>query len=171
MLQVLQQDDYKAFHELFVRMYDPLCQFCFRFVAVREVAEELVSDVFFTIWKNRGRIEMTSPKSYLFTAVRNRGFDYLRKVKKSVLCGLEAASHVPGDYSDCQELLIENELSQSIERSIARLPRQCKLIFELSREQGLKYKEIAAQLNISIKTVETQMGRALKHLRQSLPTQ
>ena len=90
-------------------------------------------------------------------------------MKKSTLCNLEEAAHVAGDYADSEQVLVESELTQTIENSIAGLPKQCRLIFELSREHGLKYKEIAAQLKISIKTVETQMGRALKHLRESIP--
>jgi RNA polymerase sigma-70 factor (ECF subfamily) len=168
MMKVLDQDDYQAFHQLFVKMYNPLCSFCVKYVHAREVAEELVSDVFYTIWKNRSRIFVTSPRSYLFTAVRNRGFDHLRKTKKVTLCNLEDATHVASQYSDSQETMVEIELSKTIEYSISRLPKQCRLIFELSREHGLKYREIASQLKISIKTVETQMGRALKHLREAL---
>lgn len=171
MFRILREDDYAAFQILFKKMYAPLCQFCVKFVQVREVAEELVSDVFFTIWKNRHRIIVASPKAYLFTAVRNRGYDHLRKVKRSVWCDLEEANHVAAEAADSQEMMIHHELSGRIDRSIAGLPRQCRLIFEMSRDHGLKYREIATMLNISVKTVETQMGRALKHLRQSLPTQ
>jgi RNA polymerase sigma-70 factor (ECF subfamily) len=169
LLRILNDNDYQAFHQLFAKMYNPLCQFCVKFVHVREVAEELVSDVFYTIWKNRARIEVTSPRSYLFTAVRNRGFDHLRKMKKVMLCNLEEATHIATQCSNSQEVMVETELSKTIEQSISTLPKQCRLIFELSREHGLKYREIASQLKISIKTVETQMGRALKHLRQTLP--
>jgi len=169
MFRILREDDYPAFQLLFKKMYSPLCQFCLKFVQVREVAEELVSDVFFTIWKNRHRIIVASPKAYLFTAVRNRGYDYLRKVKRSVWCDLEEATNIASETADSQEMMIHHELSGQIDRSIAGLPRQCRLIFEMSRDHGLKYREIATMLNISVKTVETQMGRALKHLRQSLP--
>jgi RNA polymerase sigma-70 factor (ECF subfamily) len=169
MYKILREGDYAAFQQLFKKMYGPLCQFCVKFVHVKEVAEELVSDVFYNIWKNRQRIIVTSPKAYLFTAVRNRGFDHLRKVKKSVWCDLEEATHIPADSTDSQDILVHYELNKSLEQSIASLPKQCRLIFELSRDHGMKYKEIASMLNISIKTVETQMGRALKHLRQSLP--
>lgn len=167
--RVIEENDYEAFKVLFRKMYAPLCGFCIRFVHVREVAEELVSDVFYTIWKNRERINMTSPKAYLFTSVRNRGFDYLRKAKRSVLCNLEQATHIQADLPDSEAMLEHQELSCMLQQSIAKLPKQCRLIFEMSREQGLKYREIATHLNISVKTVETQMGRALKHLRQVIP--
>lgn len=168
MRRILQGNDYAAFKRLFSISYDPLCQFCFRFVQVREVAEELVSDVFLTIWKNRERIQVTSAKAYLFTAVRNRGFDYLRKKKQGKSCTIDYARHIAADYPNAQDRMVESELAVSVEQSVAALPKQCRLIFELSREEGLKYKEIATKLDISIKTVETQMGRALKHLRESL---
>jgi RNA polymerase sigma-70 factor (ECF subfamily) len=169
MVRVLQENDYNAFQVLFKKMYAPLCQFCVKFVHVKEIAEELVSDVFYNIWKNRSRLIVTSPKAYLFTAVRNKGYDHLRKVKRSVWVDLEAATHIASDCTNSQDMLIHEELHHKLERSVSSLPKQCRLIFELSRDHGMKYKEIATMLNISIKTVETQMGRALKHLRQSLP--
>lgn len=168
-LRVIEHDDYYAFELLFKKMYNPLCQFCIKFVKSPEVAEELVSDVFFSIWKNRNRLIISSPKAYLFTSVRNKAFDHLRKVKKQVHCDIENATHLPADTANSQDILVLRELTASMEQSIARLPKQCRLIYELSRDQGLKYKEIATILQVSVKTVETQMGRALKHLRNSMP--
>lgn len=168
-MRVIEHDDYFAFELLFKKMYNPLCQFCIKFVKSPEVAEELVSDVFYSIWKNRNRLIISSPKAYLFTSVRNKAFDHLRKVKKQVHCDIENATNIPADTANSQEILVLNELTISMEKSIARLPKQCRLIYELSRDQGLKYKEIATILQVSVKTVETQMGRALKHLRNSLP--
>ncbi|SKC87064.1 RNA polymerase sigma-70 factor [Ohtaekwangia koreensis] len=166
--RILQKNDYAAFQKLFTDMYPHLCVFCVKFVHVKEVAEELVSDVFYTIWKNREQITMTSPKAYLYTAVRNRAFDYLRKIKKTIWCDLDEITQLAAENIDSQELLIQQEFNSRVEKSVASLPRQCRLIFELSRDHGFKYKEIATKLNISIKTVETQMSRALKHLRGSL---
>jgi RNA polymerase sigma-70 factor (ECF subfamily) len=168
-MRVIEGDDYFAFELLFKKMYSPLCQFCIKFVKSPEVAEELVSDVFYSIWKNRNRLIISSPKAYLFTSVRNKAFDHLRKVKKQVHCDLENASNLAADTANSQEILVLRELTATMEKSIARLPKQCRLIYELSRDQGLKYKEIATILQVSVKTVETQMGRALKHLRNSMP--
>jgi len=168
-MRVIEGDDYFAFELLFKKMYNPLCQFCIKFVKAPEVAEELVSDVFYSIWKNRNRLIISSPKAYLFTSVRNKAYDHLRKVKKQIHCDLENATNLPSDTINSQEILVLRELTASMEQSVARLPKQCKLIYELSRDQGLKYKEIATILQVSVKTVETQMGRALKHLRNSMP--
>jgi RNA polymerase sigma-70 factor (ECF subfamily) len=168
-MRVIEGDDYFAFELLFKKMYSPLCQFCIKFVKSPEIAEELVSDVFYSIWKNRNRLIISSPKAYLFTSVRNKAFDHLRKVKKQVHCDLENATNLPADTANSQEILVLRELTASMEKSVARLPKQCRLIYELSRDQGLKYKEIATILQVSVKTVETQMGRALKHLRNSMP--
>jgi RNA polymerase sigma-70 factor (family 1) len=168
MMRVLHENDYHAFEQLFKNMYAPLCRFCTQFVLVKEVAEELVSDVFYTIWKKRAQLIVTSPKAYLFAAVRNRGYDYRRKVKRSAWCDLREATDTPANEIGGQDILIQQEMNDQLEKSVAKLPKQCRLIFELSRDQGLKYREIATSLNLSIKTVETQMGRALKQLRQSL---
>lgn len=164
--RVLDSDDYYAFQLLFHKMYMPLCSFCERFVLIREVAEELVSDVFYTIWKNRGRLQVVAPKSYLYTAVRNRGFDYLRGVSRMSLCELEHAAHIPSENHTLHDVLEHAELEMQLNQGIGTLPKQCKIIFELSREEGLKYREIAQELSISVKTVEAQMGRALKRLRE-----
>ncbi|HEY5744719.1 MAG TPA: RNA polymerase sigma-70 factor [Chryseolinea sp.] len=167
--RIVQHNDYPAFQILFKKMYAPLCQFCMKFVKAREVAEELVSDVFYNIWKNRSRLIIASPKAYLFASVRNKGYDHLRKIRNTTWCDLEEATNVPAGMADSQDMLVYEELNTTLEQSMARLPKQCRLIFALSREEGLKYREIAALLNLSVKTVETQMGRALKHLRSALP--
>lgn len=164
--RILNADDYDAFQLLFRKMYAPLCDFCERFVQVREVAEELVSDVFCTIWKNRNRLQVVSPKSYLYTAVRNRGFDYLRGVNRMSWCELEHAAHLPSENHTLHDALEHAELEMQLNQGIGMLPKQCKIIFELSRDEGMKYREIAEELCISVKTVEAQMGRALKHLRK-----
>jgi len=169
-MRVIEQDDYLAFQVLFKRMFSPLCQFCIKFVKSPEVAEEVVSDVFYSIWKNRKRLMVSSPKAYLYTSVRNKGLDHLRKIKKMVHCDLDSATHLIADSADGQEMLVLSELASVMENSIAKLPKQCRRIYEMSRDEGLKYREIASILQVSVKTVETQMGRALKHLRSSLPS-
>jgi RNA polymerase sigma-70 factor, ECF subfamily len=165
----LRDDDYKAFEQLFLLSYSPLRSFCKRIVHINEVAEELVSEVFFKIWNNRKAIVITSsPKSYLYAAVHNISLDHLRKEKRYILTNLDKAASMPCNFLDPQKGCEYDELQVKIEVAVGKLPRQCKQIFQLSREQGLRYNEIAVKLQLSVKTIETQMGRALKSLRKSL---
>lgn len=167
--KVLEDDDYHAFEQLFRVGFNPLRSFCKKLVHVNEVAEELVSEVFFKIWNNRKAIVIaSSPKSYLYTAVRNISFDHLRKEKRYTLTNLESVLGVPCDYFDPQKRSEFAELQERVDKAIAKLPKQCRLVFQMSRDQGLRYSEIAEKLNLSVKTIETQMGRALKSLRKSL---
>lgn len=168
-LKFLRDDDYHAFEQLFLVSYNPLRSFCKKIVHINEVAEELVSEVFCKIWNNRKTIVITSsPRSYLYASVHNISLDHLRKEKKHLLTNLENAVGLPCNYFDPQKKCEYDELKAKIESAVARLPRQCRQIFQLSRDQGLKYNEIADKLQLSVKTIETQMGRALKSLRKSL---
>jgi RNA polymerase sigma-70 factor, ECF subfamily len=162
-----QGGDYKAFEMIFHHFYSPLCRFSVRLVEKPEVAEEIVSDVFFKVWKNRQQIRLThTPESYLYTAVRNQSLDYLKTRRPRTV---EAQPNLVLSGPDTPEqLLIGEDLSARIERAIDQLPDQCRNVFRLSRDQGLKYQEIADTLGISPKTVETQMNRALKSLRLAL---
>ncbi len=167
--RVLQHDDYVAFEKLFNGHYNHLRNFCKKLVHIEEVAEELVSEVFFKVWSSRKRIVITSSaKSYLYTAVRNMAFDYLRKEKKSLWVDIENAKELSSADCDPQKQSEVEELKVRIELAVASLPKQCRLVFQLSRDHGMKYNEIAELLQLSIKTIETQMGRAFKSLRKSL---
>lgn len=163
------QDDYSAFEQIFKRTYKMLCANSCKVVKSREMAEEIVDDVFFGLWSNRKKIQITSSfQGYLSTAIRNRSLDWLRKLKHERSTELQNAGVLICEQSIAHETLIYHELQEQIETAIQELPRQCRTIFLMSRDQDLKYKEIAEILNISIKTVDTQMGRALKHLRKTI---
>ncbi|NIJ55568.1 RNA polymerase sigma-70 factor [Dyadobacter arcticus] len=172
--RVVATGDYYAFRELFTNHYRSLCNYAMRVVVTREIAEEVVSDVFVKLWKNREQIEVhTSFQAYIYRAVRNQALDYLklrvhrqneRESLESVQWNLSHADH----FSPVEELSF-NEFYAHIEGCIQALPRQCQLIFRLSREEGLRYRDIAERLKISVKTVETQMSRALKVLRERVP--
>lgn len=167
--RVLKHDDYEAFEKLFHSNYCPLRNFSKKLVKINEVAEELVSEVFSKIWCFRKRIVISSSaKSYLYTSVRNISFDYLRKEKHSIWTNLEDASMVTSDYQDPQKQAEFMELQTKVDLAVARLPKQCRLVFQLSRNEGMKYIDIADSLCLSVKTIETQIGRALKSLRLSL---
>jgi len=157
----------QAFNELFCRYYAALCAYAYRFVGDEEETRELVQEVFVQLWEKRRHIEIhTSVKSYLFRAVKNQLINWQKhvQVEKKYLQKLASEEQDPqyGQY------FVEVDLQQKIEDSIDALPPKRKEIFKLSREEGKKYHEIAEQLGLSVKTVETQMGLALKQLREDL---
>ncbi|MEM6843311.1 MAG: RNA polymerase sigma-70 factor [Bacteroidota bacterium] len=168
--QVAQDDDYRAFEKLFKATYGNLLRYAISLTSDKEEAENVVSEVFYKLWKNRSELTInTSVKSYLYSAVRNQALDGLRKARGT----REAMAHfssVPSNQTPSPEdYLIGQELEERIQRTINQLPEQRRLIFRLNRIEGLKYREIAQRLNISIKTVETQMSRSLKALRNVIP--
>lgn len=159
-----------AFEALFREHHAPLCGFAYRFVHSREIAEELVQEVFLYLWEHWDRWETGAPvKTYLFTAVRNAAISYLRhqrvvqRSEPEVV--VELFSHSgPSPEADARSA----ELAAALARAVARLPERCRLVFTLSREQGLTYNQVAEVMGISPKTVEMQMGRAFKALRRYL---
>ena len=163
--------DYTAFESIFKKHYHGLCAYSNRLVMDPQLSEEIVDDVFFSLWKNREKIEInTSFHAYLVTSVRNRSLDCLRQLKhekRKYL--LEHAEALPCKQSIAYETMMLEELHHRIHAAVRILPTQCRIIFQMSREEDLKYKDIAQRLNISIKTVDTQIGRALKHLRKVVP--
>ena len=166
--KVIHENSYKDFETIYKHYYEFLCHYAWKFVNEKELAEEVVSEVFYKLWKNKNKINVkTSFRSYIFIAVRNQAFDYLRKVKKiNYIEDTEAIRSGMTDRHSPLEEVIFNEIYINLEKAIENLPHQCRMIFRMSRDEGLRYRGIAEQLNISIKTVETQMGRALKKLRK-----
>lgn len=162
-------DDQEAFAKLFYLLYKPLLRTSLMIVDSYETAEECVNDVLINLWKNRKLIKIeNSVRAYALISVRNRSLDYLRKRNRARTTTLEEAYNM-SQQDDCPEhqLHMEN-LHVQLYQAIEKLPPQCKNVFLMNRKDGLKYREIAEQLNISLKTVETHMGRALKFLRKQL---
>ena len=127
-------------------------------------SKNLVHEVFITVWEKMDSLpEDVNFRSYLFTAVKNRCFNYIRDRKKTV-----ALEHAAGQAHPQDSLLETEELEREIELAINSLPEKCRLVFELSRMDGLKYAQIADKMGISVKTVEAQMSKALNVLRQHL---
>ena len=167
--RVVYSDDKEAFEQIFEGTYTLLCGISFRMTKSVESSEEIVDDVFCSFWKNRRKINITTSFTmYLIASVRNRSLDYLRKLKNEKSTTLEDASGIASIEIIASDVMAYEELKNHITAAIQSLPRQCRLIFTMSREQDLTYKEISEKLGLSIKTVDTQMGRALKHLRVEL---
>ena len=163
----LQNGDEKAFEKLFRFYYRPLCVFASRILQDEDEAEELVQDFFVKFWEKRTQIQIeTSLKSYLFRSTKNLCLNRLKHEQIKI----QHAKKVVADSEekDFDGQFIEVDLQKDIENSIAELPEKRREIFRLSREEGLKYREIAERLNISVKTVEAQMGLAIKTLRERL---
>ncbi|MEX2369766.1 MAG: RNA polymerase sigma-70 factor [Bacteroidales bacterium] len=164
LLKRIKQHDQEALEQLFEKYYFPLCDFAFQFVRSFDFTEEVVSDVFMNIWKNRQKIQISSSlKAYLFTATRNQSLNYLKKEKMDfetldVLENEESHTYQP------DEELMFRELESRIKSLINTLPPKRKLIFKLSRLEGFTYREIADILDISIRTVQNQMVQAVKQL-------
>lgn len=136
------------------------------YVHQKEVAEEIVSDVFVKCWMNRkGLMEIKDMDTYLFVAVKNQSLNYLKKYSHIQLVQLEDTNEIKFVKSpNPQEKLEKKELLFKMEQSIEALPRQCRIIFRLIKEDGIKYKEVAEILDISPRTVQTQLFRAMKKL-------
>lgn len=164
----LKVGDELAFKALFQKYYSALCHYGFQLLQNSEMAEEIVQELFVRIWEKREALSIeTSVKHYLFKSVRNQCLNQLQhlKIRKQYESSILESSE---QQIDPDQYFMEVELIRRIEKSIESLPPKRQEIFRLSREKGLKYKEIALELNISIKTVEAQMGLALKYLRDEL---
>ncbi|MFT5723963.1 MAG: RNA polymerase sigma-70 factor (ECF subfamily) [Bacteroidia bacterium] len=167
-IQRLQKKDITAFEMVFKQYYAELCGFANKYVQNPEVAEELVQDMFCGLWDKMERISIqTNLKSYLYSGIRNAAFNYFKHQK--VVDKYEQFASVNSPISEEASKTLEvKELQQSILKAMAVLPDKCRQVFEMSRNEHMKYREIADELNISIKTVEIHMGKALKILRKEL---
>ena len=158
--------DEKTFRE-FVNFYsDRLYHFAFSFLKNKGLAEEAVSDVFFNVWLKRERLEdIENIKSYLYTATRNTSLNYLDSENRKKAVSLDQITFDFAIESICPESeLISKELKLRIESAINKLPPRCKLIYNLAKVEGMKYKDIASVLEISVKTIDHQLSLALKKI-------
>ena len=168
-LKKLANDDRKEFELLFKTYYTELCRFAHKYVRDETASEEIVQEVFINIWERRSELNINSSiKAYLYTAIRNRSFNYikLQLPKEQKKTDVDVLSTFEAD-NDEEELLLE-DLKVYVNEAIEALPKKCKAIFVMSRNAGMTYKEIAEELDISVKTVENQIGLALKKLREKL---
>lgn len=158
-----------VFDFIFHYYYSGLCAFAEKITGNEETAEDIVQDLFVTLWIKNEQISIsTSLKNYLFTSVKNRSLDFLEneKRKQKKLRNLSYSKELPENLSNLW--FAESELAQIVEESLNKLPPRCKEIFVMSRFEGLKNQEIADKFGISKRTVELQISNALKSLRYSL---
>jgi len=168
LLDRLRRGDEAAYETIFRQWYAPLVAATTALLRDSGPAEEVVQDVMLELWRRRESLTLEqSLRAYLFQATRNRALNHLRRLRvetrgePTIIAGMPTPA--PADTE-----VREAELRVAIQAAIASLPDRCREVFELSRVQGLKYSEIATALGISVKTVEAQMGKALRVMREQL---
>ena len=162
-LKKIKEGDIKAFEELFRRYYFPLCCYAAGITGQMAVAEEIVEELFYVLWKERVRLQIfQSVKSYLYRATRNQSLQYCEheEVRNRYREAVLNTSN-PEQYE---------ELQKFINNTLEKLPVRRRQIFEMHRLEGRKYVEIATQLSLSVKTVEAEMTKALRTLREEVET-
>ena len=162
--------DDKDFKELFEEFYEPLCRYGVRFTRDPEAAEDIVQEVFVYIWEHRKRLQpVISLKAYLFTSVKNRSLNYLRKYpsRKSNLeiCEQEEGTALNAP-PDPHKVLENKELVELLHKGLESLPERCRTIFHLKKFAGMSHREISEALHISEKTIEAQITIAGKKLNR-----
>jgi len=165
----IKNGDEKAFKELFLVQYAGLCAYANKYLNDMDQAEETVQDLFFNLWQKRERLEINlSMEAYLFRSVRNACLNMLKHIKIREIYKETHERELRESESKHDAPLETSELEAAIEAAIESMPPERKRIFKMSRLEGMKYREIAGALNLSVKTVEAQMGKALKYLRECL---
>ena len=166
-MKVVTTIDSQTIESLFQDHYEGLCRYAFSILKNQDEAEDVVQKLFLKIWEKRKELEIQSYiKSYLFRAVYNSSLNELKRINKKSM--QEELENLPQLKTDDSEPILYQELEGRIEEALQTLPEKCGEVFQLSRFKDLSYKEISEQLNISIKTVENHMGKALKMMRMEL---
>jgi RNA polymerase sigma-70 factor (ECF subfamily) len=161
----LNRSELPLFETLFKEYFEELTRFALKYLGDLDESKNIVHDVFINLWEKSKELDPDiNYKSYLYTAVRNRSLNAIRDNKK--LVDISIVSEAEG--SEYHDVLIAKELEREIEFALNTLPKKCREVFHKSRQEGLKYSEIALEMSISIKTVEAQMSKALKILRVHL---
>jgi RNA polymerase sigma-70 factor (family 1) len=169
--QVALYEDKEAYKKLFYMLFPSLQNFSYSILKSRLLAEETVSDVFIHIWEKRNTLlEIENIRLYLFVSVKNASLRKLQQEKKKHQQVSFDDLHVEfiSDYCTPEEIAQSSQTEKIIHSTVQNLPSRCKLIFKLAKEDHLKYKEIAALLHISIKTIDAQLTIALKKIAVAL---
>ena len=168
LLKLLKQQELGAFEEIYLRYWRKLYSSAYKRLMSRETAEEIVQDIFTSLWVNRHTAEIDVLSSYLNTAVKYKVINNLERemLRRQYAEAQIHASHTADNSTE--ETVLLNELNSALEKEIQKLPPKRKQIFKMSREDHLSIKEVASNLGISEKTAENQLGKALKVLKLNL---
>jgi RNA polymerase sigma-70 factor (ECF subfamily) len=166
----IQEGDIKTFERVFRLYYPSLCLYAYGITGRREAAEEIVQELFYTLWKNRESLQIAhSLKTYLYGAVQKQFIKYcehnsVRERHRQYVVSTETEAST----SDPQQLMEYQELEEVINRTLKKLPDRRYRIFKMHHTGGLKYKEIAEELSLSVKTVEAEMTKTYRTLREEI---
>ncbi len=165
----IRQGDEGQFESLFRSSYVSLVQYAKSLVRDHDTAEEIVQDFFFRFWQDRKKIMIESSlNGYLFRAIHNRCIHWINHTRVVEKHAREMTYTSAENTENPSDVFQYNELQLKIAKIIERLPERCGRIFCMNRFEGLKYAEIAKRLSVSVKTVEANMGKALKEFRRAL---
>ncbi len=166
-------NDAQAYRQLFFIFYNPLVKFASGFIESRELAEEIVSDVFIKVWQKRATLNnIDNLRAYLYISTKNTALNYIAKTRKAETVSLdEVTIDLPSTTLNPEQLMITDEIVKRIDAAIKSLPPRCKLVFKLVREDGLPYKEVADILSVSIKTIDNQLAIAIKKIALAINLQ
>ena len=168
--KVCSENDVNAYGQLYTSFMPKLIQFAKSIIKNKELAEEIVSDVFVKVWEKRAQLcGIENLRLYLYISTKNTALNYLSRHYRKNLVSLDDINiEVSTIQYSPEQILINSEMINRINAAIAMLPPRCRLIFKLAKEDGLKYNEIAKLLNISIKTIDNQMAIAIKKIATSI---
>lgn len=171
LIERIRLGDEEAFRIIFLNHYEPLCNYIWKYVRSKYLAEEVVQEVFANMWEHRDKLDKDGHlRGLLYESARNRALNYIKHQKiinqyiKENRCLKQDESYLLQDPLDHHDQMFLN----SVRRAIENLPPKARQIYKMNQEEGLTYNEIANYLGISPKTVESQMRRTLKILRKSL---
>jgi len=165
----IRQGDIGQFESLFRSSYVSLVRYAKTLIKDHDSAEEIVQDLFFRLWQDKEKLNIESSlNGYLFRSVHNKCLHFIEHKKVVERYAEEMSSKQPDKQESPADILQYRELQAKVSRILKRLPERCGQVFYLSRFEGLKYTEIAEKLSVSVKTVESNMGRALKEFRKEL---
>lgn len=165
-IEELSNGNEQVYRSLFDNYYPTLMQFAFRFLYDKDACKDIVQDVFITLWEKRAAQEIKSLKWYLHTAVKNKCLSYLRNIGIKDKHQVYLIDTYLSEHSE--EEVLDPQLVTEVNEALNQLPREMKRIFRLKYVHGLTMNEIAEDLDISVSTVKTQLGRARIKLRNLL---
>ena len=160
-------DDNAAFEYIFNAHYEKIYRVAFYYLTVDVHAEDAVSEVFYKLWLHRQRLaKVENIESYLFSMIKNQCLSVIRSNKKLTFVDNQSGFHQQITLNNPESQLISEEFISYIDKHINSMPPRCRIIFLMVKQDGLKYKEVAELLSISVKTVENQMTKAIGHIRK-----